>query len=71
MCYYSLTNNGEQTMSSDKTIYIGFKGKLEKVAEPQGRIENANFVITWRGRQFAEIENRPVDQVDDFAVVER
>jgi hypothetical protein len=61
-------------------IYIQFKGKMEKVAEPK-RPTQANFVITWRGAdwsgfrtladcetQFRELEKRAGD---DYAVVER
>lgn len=64
-------------------IYIGFKGKMTKVAEPQ-LPENANFVIQWNDsdwsgfrtlaeceRQFPELEARPNNGVEAFTVVEK
>lgn len=66
----------------DRVIYQGFNGKMSKVGEPR-LPENANFVITYKGRdwsgfrilsgcerQFAELETRP-NGCDDFQVVER
>jgi hypothetical protein len=63
-------------------IYIGFKGKMTKIGSPKGRVENANFIITWRDMhwsgyrtlaecedQFHELEERG-DEVEDFAVIE-
>ena len=62
-------------------IYVGFKGKMARIGQPKGRIENANFIITWRGKhwsgyrtlaecesQFHELEER--ESVEDFAVIE-
>ena len=66
-----------------RTIYLGFNGKMTKVAEPQ-LPENANFVIQWHDKdwsgfrtlaecesQFHELENRPNNGVEAFTVVEK
>ena len=62
-------------------IYVQFHGKMERIAEPKGRVENFNFVIQWKGMdwsgfrslaeceaQFAELEGR---EGDHFTVVEK
>lgn len=67
----------------DRTIYIGFNGKMTKINDPQ-RPQNANFVIQWNGRdwsgfrtlaecerQFRELEARPNNGVEAFSVIER
>jgi hypothetical protein len=80
--WFNLDGFGGDAMArGDRDIYVQFKGKLTKVAEPKGNPENANFVITWNGRdwsgfrtlaecekQFGELEGR---EDDPFAVVER
>ena len=66
-----------------RTIYLGFNGKMTKVAEPL-LPENANFVIQWNDhdwsgfrtlaeceRQFKELEARPNNGVEAFTVVEK
>ncbi len=67
----------------DRTVYMQFKGKMTKVAEPR-LPNNANFVITYNGRdwsgfrtlaecekQFPELESRGDATKDQFEVVER
>jgi len=66
-----------------KEIYTQFHGKMTKVNEPS-LPQNANFVITWRGKdwsgfrtleecekQFPELEARKNATDDLFAVVEK
>jgi hypothetical protein len=66
----------------DHTVYLGFKGKMTKLKAPLGRVENPNFVITWKGMdwsgfrtlaeceaQFPELEKRA--DIENFAVVEK
>lgn len=66
----------------DHTVFIGFQGKMTKVANPKGNCERANFVITFKGRdwsgfrtleecqkQFPALEEK--SNIEEFAVVER
>lgn len=66
------------------TVYEQFRGKMVKVAEPQGNPNNRNFVIQWKGLdwsgfrsladceiQFNELENKSDSDLDVFSVVEK
>ena len=72
-------------MRMPHTIYMQFKGKMTRLNEPQGRKENANFVIQWKGmdwsgfrtlaeceKQFEELERMSKAKGEDnYTVVEK